>query len=260
MEITWKSADSYEFYMGRWSRLVARAFIKWLSPPAGLKWLDIGCGSGALSEEIVNNCHPTELIAIDQSENFVNEVQRRLGKLALCKVGNALSLPVKDNAVHFAVSGLVLNYISDPVKALVEMRRAVAPKGTAAIYVWDYSGKMDFLNKFWDAAVALDPTASTLHQGRRFQNTTAEALRGFFVDARYANIETAPMDTETFFQKFDDYWKPFLGGQGPAPTYLMSLDESARQKLRDRIFASLPFQADGTIRMYSRAWAVKGQA
>jgi len=259
IEDSWKIGDPYEYFMGRWSRLVARAFIDWLSPSSGQKWLDIGCGSGALSEAVISNCKPAELTAIDQSDGFVKEVQKRLGNLVHCRVGNALSLPVEDTSVHFAVSGLVLNFISEPIKALTEMKRVTTPGGTVAIYVWDYSGKMEFLNRFWDTAVTIDPKASALHEGYRFPNSTAEVLRGLFDYAGYVDIESAPIDIETHFRDFDDYWRPFLGGQGPAPTYLMSLGETDRQILRDRLIKCLPIQNDGSIRMYARAWAVKGK-
>lgn len=260
IEDSWKLGDQYEYFMGRWSRLVARAFLDWLSPSSGLKWLDIGCGSGALSEAVINNCKPTEVTAIDQSDGFVKEVKKRLGKLAHCRVGNALSLPVEDASVHFAVSGLVLNFISEPIKALTEMKRVTTRGGTVAVYVWDYSGKMELLNRFWDVAVTIDPAASALHQAIRFPNSTAEALRRQFVTTGFVDIESVPIEIETHFRDFDDYWKPFLGGQGAAPTYLMSLDEADRQILRDRLFKSLPIQDDGSIRMEARAWAVKGKA
>jgi SAM-dependent methyltransferase len=245
--------------MGRWSRIAARSFIEWLAPSAGRKWLDIGCGSGALSETIIKNCSPAGVTAIDQSEGFVREIQKRLGNLVQCRVGNALSLPAPDASVHFAVSGLVLNFISEPVQALSEMKRVTTPGGTIAVYVWDYSGKMEFLNSFWDTAVTLDPTASALHEGVRFPNTTAEALIALFDSAGVEDIEAAPVDIETHFRDFDDYWKPFLGGQGPAPTYLMSMDEKDRQILRDRLIESLPVQNDGSIRLEARVWAVKGK-
>ena len=121
MKDSWESGDSYEYYMGRWSRLVAESFIDWLSPSSGLKWLDIGCGSGALSDAIINNHQPAVLIAIDQSENFIRTAQKRLGSGVRCRVGNALSLPLDNASVNIAVSGLVLNFIPEPVKALSEM-------------------------------------------------------------------------------------------------------------------------------------------
>ena len=139
------------------------------------------------------------------------------------------------------------------------MKRVTTPGGIVAVYVWDYSGKMDILNKFWDAAVTINPKASTLQEAYRFPNSTAEALWGSFETAGFVDIESTPIDIETHFHDFDDYWNPFLGGQGPAPTYLMSLDDAQRTKLRDLLVGSLPIQDDGSIRMDARAWAVKGK-
>jgi len=255
---SWKSVDPYEYFMGRWSRRIAHPFLDWLSPAHGLRWLDVGCGSGALSETILNHCVVAELTAVDQSDEFVRDIQKRLGKLARCRVGDATALPAENDSVDYTVSGLVLNFISEPIRALAEMKRVTTASGTVAIYVWDYTGKMDFLNKFWDTVVKLDPTASTLHEGYRFPDSTAKALTVLFEDAGFVNIESAPLDIVTHFRDFDDYWKPFLGGQGPAPTYLMSLEESNRQRLREALVDCLPIQDDGSIQLRARAWAVKG--
>ena len=254
---TWQRADAYENFMGRWSRLVATKFTHWLSPPSGRKWLDIGCGSGALSEAIIKNCNSAELTAVDQSEGFLQETQRRLGGAVRCLVGDALSLPIESASIHYAVSGLVLNHVSDPLKALAEMKRVTAAGGTAAVYVWDYSGKMEFLNTFWDTAVRLDPQAEALHQGRRYPFATEQGLRELFETTGFEKIESAPLEIDTRFQDFEDYWNPFLGGQGPAATYLMSLDESMRQTLRERLYATLAIHADSSNLMTARAWAVK---
>jgi SAM-dependent methyltransferase len=258
MEDSWQSGDPYEYYMGRWSSLVAKLFTDWLSPSSGIKWLDIGCGSGALSAAIINRHKPEKVTAIDQSKGFVSTAQKRLGSLADCMVGNALSLPLEDSSVNTTVSGLVLNFIPEPEKALAEMRRVTTVGGTVAVYVWDYAGKMDFLNHFWDIAVELNPAASNLHEGHRFPESNAGGLKEIFKRSGFVEVETAPLEINTDFRDFDDYWKPFLGGQGPAPTYVLSLDKSEREKLRDALLMRLPIQADGSISLRARAWAVKG--
>jgi SAM-dependent methyltransferase len=244
--------------MGRWSGIVAESFTDWLALSSGLKWLDIGCGSGALSEAVINKNKPAKLIAIDQSESFLNTAKKRLESLADCIVGNALSLPLVDSLVDATVSGLVLNFIPEPVKALAEMRRVTTPGGGVAIYVWDYAGKMDFLNHFWDIAVEQNPKTSILHEGHRFPESNADGLLKIFKQTGLVEIETTPIELTTNFRDFDDYWKPFLGGQGPAPTYVQSLDKSERIKLRDALLERLPIQVDGSISMLARAWAAKG--
>jgi ubiquinone/menaquinone biosynthesis C-methylase UbiE len=259
MKDFWESGDPYEYYMGRWSLLVAESFVDWLSPSSGLNWLDIGCGSGALSEAIIKNHKPAALTAIDQSEDFVKTAQKRLGNRAHCRVGNALSLPLDNCSVNIAVSGLVLNFIPEPEKALSEMKRVTDARGTVAVYLWDYAGKMDFLRHFWDAAVEIKPEVLNLHESKRFPDSNAKALKRLFKKAGFVDIETAPIEITTHFRDFDDYWKPFLGGQGPAPSFVLSLEEGEKNKLRQKLKERLPTRLDGSISMVARAWAAKGK-
>jgi ubiquinone/menaquinone biosynthesis C-methylase UbiE len=258
MKDSWESGDPYEYYMGRWSRLVAQSFVDWLSPSSGLNWLDIGCGSGALSQIVINNHKPAALTAIDQSEGFVQIAQKRLGSQAQCRVGNALSLQLGDSSVDITVSGLVLNFIPEPEKALSEMIRVTSAGGTIAGYIWDYAGKMDLLRYFWDAAVELKPEALSLHESRRFRDSNAATLQWLFESVGLVDIETSSFEITTRFRDFDDYWKPFLGGQGPAPSFVMSLDEADKSKLENALETRLPRGPDGTIPMTARAIAVKG--
>ena len=209
MKDSWKSGDPYEYFMGRWSSLAARGFLDWLSPGHGLKWLDVGCGPGALSEAVIHGFGPAKLTAIDQSERFVRTAQRRLGGKAICRVGNAVDLPVEDCSVDLTVSGLVLNFISDVDDALAEMKRVTATGGTVAIYVWNYAGRMDFLQKFWEAAAELRNEASALNEAKRFSDYNSEALMKIFSEAGFDQVITAPIEIDTHFADFDDYWKPF---------------------------------------------------
>jgi hypothetical protein len=155
------------------------------------------------------------------------------------------------------VSGLVLNFVSDPHAALAEMARATGKGGTIAAYVWDYAGKMELMRFFWDAAAALDPNAASLDEGVRFPLCRPEALTKLFVESGLKDVDVEPLDTTTPFRNFDDYWQPFLGGQGPAPAYAMSLDETARTRLHDRIRERLPIDANGSISLVARAWAIR---
>ncbi len=254
---SWNLGASYELFMGRWSRLVARSFVAWLAPAPQRAWLDVGCGSGALSEAIITQAAPIQLTAVDQSDGFVRDLQNRLRQSVICKVGNAVDLPVADGSVDLAVSGLVLNFVSQPDKALTEMQRVTVPGGTVAIYIWDYAGQMESLSKFWDAAARLDPKAAALDESRRFADFTPERLCHLFEDAGLADIKSSVIDIETFFSNFDDYWTPFLGGQGPAPTYVASLEPPAQDRLRDQLRATLPTERDGSIRLAARALAIR---
>lgn len=254
----WAQGASYERYMGRWSRPVAAEFLDWLAIPPGKAWLDVGCGSGALSQRIVDSATPAAVVGIDSSEGFVaHAAAHAMG--AQFRVGDAQALPVGDREFDAVVSGLVLNFVPDQPKAVAEMRRAARPGGKVAVYIWDYGGEMQLIRRFWDAAIALDPAARDLDEAVRFPHCRPEPLRALFEDAGLSDVETTAIDVPTVFSDFDDYWSPFLGGQGPAPGYCMKLAEANRVALRERLKASLPVDGAGRIPLMARAWAVQGQ-
>lgn len=255
----WASGDSYEPYVGRWSRLVAKEFIRWLAISQDRQWLDVGCGTGALSQTILEMANPKMLQGIDRSEGYVEFVRSRVNDpRAEFDVGNAQALPVEQNTYDVAVSGLVLNFVPRPDRMIAEMAHAIRKEGTVALYVWDYAGRMQMMRHFWNAVTALDSTAHDLDEGRRFPICNPDALKSLFHNTGLVQVEVHPIDISTDFKDFDDYWKPFLGGQGPAPGYAMSLSEEQRARLRQRIYNSLPFALDGSIPLTARAWAVKG--
>ncbi len=257
----WTSGDAYEPYVGRWSRLVAHDFVDWLDVPAGRHWLDIGCGTGALSQTILKRAAPQALMGIDPSEGFIAHARRIVGDpRAEFRVGDAQSLPADNQAFDVAVAGLVINFIPDLAVAATEMARVTRRGGTAAAYVWDYAGEMQMMRRFWDAAVALDSAASEKDEGRRFPVCRPEPLAALFKDAGLTNVEVRSIDVPTVFKDFDDYWTPFLGGQAPAPGYCLSLTEDRRAALRDRIRSTLPIRDDGSVHLTARAWAVRGTA
>jgi SAM-dependent methyltransferase len=255
----WSNGDAYEAYVGRWSRLVARAFIAWLGVDDHLCWLDVGAGTGALSAVIAAADDPREIVGVDASADYVEDARRRVDdhrvrfeQADACRLSH-------DARFDAAVSGLVLNFLPDAAAAVRGMRRAVVPGGLVAAYVWDYAGGMELMRSFWDAAVALDPSARDLDEGVRFPLCDPGELAALWRAAGLDAVETTALDVATPFRDFDDYWSPFLGGQGPAPTYLMSLPGSQRMVLRDAVRSSLPIAADGSIPMAARAWAVKGR-
>ena len=174
-------------------------------------------------------------------------------------VGDAQALPFESAQFDTVVSGLVLNFVPHPDLALSEMQRVVRSSGIVAAYVWDYADQMQLTRYFWDAAVKLDPAAFDLDEGQRFQICKPESLTKLFHTVKLNNIEVRAIDIPTVFRDFDDFWKPFLGGQGPAPTYAMSLSEDHRITLRERIRANLPIVADGSIHLITRAWAIRGE-
>ena len=256
MTDVWAEGDSYEPYVGRWSRFVAPVFLDWLAIPPGRRWLDVGCGTGALTATILDRGAPSEVVAVDPSEGYLDWAASHVDDPRVrFEVADAEHLPAV--VADVVVSGLVLNFVRDPAAVLAAMC-AVAPAGLVAAYVWDYAGKMELMRHFWDAAVALDPAAVDLDEGVRFAICRADRLASLWHDAGLADVTVCPIDVPTRFSDFDDYWTPFLGGQAPAPGYAMSLDERRRGQLRDRIRSSLPIEPDGSIELVARAWAVRG--
>lgn len=258
-EDAWAAGDLYEPYVGRWSRLVAKEFLTWLPVPARKDWLDVGCGTGALSEAILEGGMPNAVKGIDPSAGFIAYAKARLSdRHATFEVGDAQSLPVESASFDAAVAGLVLNFVPNPALAVAEMARAVRSGGVVAAYVWDYAGKMELMRYFWDAAVALDRAAFDLDEGRRFPLCQPTPLAELFKLAGLGEVEVRPIDVTTRFRDFGDYWSPFLGGQAPAPGYAMSLSEERRAALRERLRSDLPIAKDGSIHLIARAWAARG--
>ena len=255
----WASGDSYEPYVGRWSRLVAKEFIPSLAVAENSLWLDVGCGTGALSQTILEMASPKTVNGIDRSEAYVEAARSIVNDpRAEFEVGNAQTLSFESETFDAAISGLVLNFVPRPDQMVAEMARVVGKRGMIALYVWDYAGKMQMMRHFWNAVAALDPAARDLDEGRRFPICHPDSLKKLFQNAGLFQVEVDSIDISTHFKDFNDYWAPFLGGQGPAPGYAMSLSDEQRARLRQRIYNSLPFALDGSIPLTARAWAVRG--
>ena len=254
---TWERGNPYEQYVGRWSRQVAPLFLSWLGIPAGRRWLDVGCGTGAFCAAIVDHCSPSSVAGVEPSDGFLQMMKEKLAGCAVLHQGSATAIPLQDAAVDVVVSGLVLNFVADQRAALAEMARVTGNGGTIGAYVWDYAGKMELMRHFWDAAVELNPDAAKMDEGVRFPLCRPDALMAQFAVAGLVGPEVTAIDIPTPFASFESYWQPFLGGQGPAPAYAMALDETARARLRDRIRARIPMHEDGSISLIARAWAIR---
>ena len=258
---TWSSGSAYESYIGRWSRLVAPEFLDWLAIPPRRRWLDMGCGTGALTDAILARCEPRSVVGIDPSESFVAHARTTIvDAQAKFQTGTAATTGLGDSEVDVVVSALVLNFVPDLGAALVEARRVVSPGGVVAGYVWDYAEGMQLLRRFWDAAVVVDPAARALDEAFRFGIAAPEPLAAAFAAAGLSAVDVRPIEVPTVFADFDDLWKPFLGGTGPASAFAAALAEPARSALRERLRSSVEAEPDGSIRLVARAWAVRGQS
>lgn len=256
---SWGSGDPYALYVGRWSRKVALKFLPWIGSPQGATWADVGCGTGVLAECILALCNPKSVSGIDRSEGFVLEARRRVRDSRTdFRTGDATALPWEAAAFDFTISGLVLNFVPDHEAMVKEMARVTKPSGTVAAYVWDYAGKMEMMRYFWDAALAVSPQDSKLDQAERFPVCQPQPLMSLFKSAGLNSVLVDAIEVPTVFRDFEDYWQPFLGKQGAAPTYLASVDEDVRSRIRETLREMLPAGADGRIQLTAKAWAVRG--
>jgi SAM-dependent methyltransferase len=256
----WQAGDSYDLYMGRWSRQIAPRFLDWLSPANELDWLDVGCGTGALSAAILERFNPASLVGVDPSEGFLQKARANVAdERVTFLVGDAQALPVETDSRDAVVSALVLNFVPDREKALGDMKRTARSGATVAFYVWDYpQGGMEFMRAFWAAAAELDPKARDLAEDRRFPFCNADDLTRLAASAGLTSVESIEIEIPTVFRDFEDYWHPFTLGAGPAPGYCMSLDPQTRERLRERLHRALPRSPGGAIPLKARAWAVRG--
>jgi len=250
---------AYETYVGRWSRRVAEVFVQWLEASAGQRWLDVGCGTGALTESLLARTNPAQVVGVDPSAGFLETARARISDTRTeFRVGDAELLPFPDRSFDLVVSALTLNFVPDAGRALTEFVRVTASGGVVAAYVWDYADGMAMMRYFWDAATTLDSAAVELDEGRRFPMCRPEPLCQLWTDAGLDEVAAQAIEVPMVLVDFADYWTPFLGGQGPAPAYVAALTDERRNALRDLLRARLPANPDGSIPLTAKAWAVRG--
>lgn len=254
---SWSAGQNYEYYMGRWSRMIASKFLAWLAPPQAADWLEIGCGTGALTSGILQNCSPRSVLATDASEDFLGHARSGINDpRASFKTATAQELPAGDDSIDIVTSALVLNFLPDRRASLMEMQRVLRPGGVLSFYVWDYpGGGIGFIDAFWKAAASLDPKAADLDEGFRFPFCTTDGLAGLCAEAGISDPAIAPIEIVTEFQDFEAFWHPFTLGAGPAPGYCSNLGLEQRDRLKAQLYENL--HVDGPVRLTAKAWAVK---
>ncbi|WP_372671437.1 class I SAM-dependent methyltransferase [Amycolatopsis kentuckyensis] len=257
----WQSGDAYEAYIGRWSRRIAATFVRQLDVPASRRWLDVGCGTGALTSAVLTAADPAEVAGVDPSEGFLKTARESVtDPRASFEVADARELPFPDDRFDVVVSGLVLNFVPDPAAAAAEIARVTVPGGLAAAYLWDLAEGMELIRLFWDTATELDPGIADRHEGRQFPLCRPEPFGRLWTEAGFAKVTVGEIKIPTVFKDFDDYWQPFLGAQGPAPAYLATLPEARRNQIRELLRSRLPTNPDGSIPLSASAWVVRGTA
>jgi SAM-dependent methyltransferase len=252
----WNDAVGYEAYVGGWSRAVAPQFLAWLALPSGLKWLDVACGTGALTASILSCAEPNEVIGVDASNDYLASARRNCRDPRVRFVaGDANALSFEGKTFDVSVSGLALNFIAFD-RALAEQRRVVRPGGMIAAYVWDYAGEYEFARRFWDAALSIDPRAADFDPGRKATICREKNLYEALVNAGCTGVDTFALNESGEFPSRDDYWHAFDGRQGSTAEYLSLLTDEKRVRLRDTLLSTM--NAHGPVRLKVRALAVKG--
>lgn len=252
----WNDPVGYEAYVGHWSRSLAPRFLHWLALPAGLKWLDVACGTGALTSVILQHCAPNEVVGIDASAEYLASAG------ASCQdprvqflIGDANVLSFPSTSFDVSVSALALNFIAHD-RALGEQRRVVRPGGIIAAYVWDYAGEYEFARRFWDAALSIDWRAAAYDPGRKAAICSEQSLRKALVAVGCKNVQTCALDDEGEFPSREAYWRTFDGRQGSTSEYLSLLTDQERLRLEDAVLSNM--NPTGPVKLKVRALAVKG--
>jgi SAM-dependent methyltransferase len=250
------SGEAYDRFVGRYSTPLARAFADLAGVGVGAVALDIGCGPGALTAELVRRLGSDPVAAIDPSDPFVAECRRRNPGVDV-RLASAEALPFADRTFDRALSQLVLHFVADPASAALEMRRVLRPGGVAAACVWDFHDGMLLIRHFWDSALTVDPgapdEAATLHFGRDGE------IGDLFTAAGFEQVTTGAVTVEAAYEDFDDLWAGFTGGTGPAGAFCKSLAPRLRDRLRDELRRSLG-DPRGAFTLPARAWYATGRA
>lgn len=239
--------------MGRYSTLLAPQLADYAGVRSGQRVIDVGCGPGALTSELVKRVGPTNVFAVDPSESFVSAVRERFPEVDV-RLAVAEQLPFPDKAFDAALAQLVVHFMSDPVAGLTEMARVVRDDGVVAACVWDHAGGQGPLSVFWQAARELDPTVGD--ESRR-AGARAGHLAELFVKAGLRRVESATLVATVAHATFEDWWGPFTLGVGPAGAYTAGLDANRRTELRERCRKLLPA---APFDVAARAWTARGLA
>jgi SAM-dependent methyltransferase len=255
-EIRFNDGAAYERYMGKWSQAAGDTFLDWLAPAPGLRWLDVGCGSGAFTEMLLARCAPVSVHGVDPSEAQLAYARTRSpSRFVQFQQGDAMALPFPDDAFDVAVMPLVIFFVPDPAKGVAEMARVVRPGGTVAAYGWDLLGG-GF--PYEALKVELQELGVPLPDPPSRDACEIEVMRELWSGAGLGAIETREFTVQRTFADFDDYWTTVHGGPSIGPR-LAAMAPEDLAALKARMRTLLPADGAGRITCSGRANAVKGR-
>jgi ubiquinone/menaquinone biosynthesis C-methylase UbiE len=258
IKVAFDNADAYERYMGRWSRAVGEKFLAWLDLLKSLRWLDVGCGSGAFSELVGERCAPKSLSGVDPSAAQIEFARGRIPN-GNFRVADAMSLPHGDGEFDIVASALVLHFIPDRARAFAEMKRVAKPGGLVTGYTWERTAISDFA-PYAPMMRAIRSLGVEPMQSPTVPEQSPEGLRASVQAAELTGIEVSRIEASQTFRDFDDYWEIQTLTISPAGKTVEQLDEVQRARLRHILLETLPAAADGTISYPARAVAFKARA
>jgi SAM-dependent methyltransferase len=246
-------ADAYDRFMGRYSVLLAPQLADLAGVRDGQRVLDVGCGPGALTAELVQRLGPTAVSAVDPSEPFVAAARERHPDVSVQRA-SAEQLPFPDDAYDAALAQLVVHFMSEPSAGVAEMRRVTRRDGVVAACVWDHAGGHGPLSVFWKVARELDPDVA---DESRLVGAREGDLRRLFESVGLREVEETPLSSSVVHPTFEEWWEPFTLGVGPAGAHMAALDAGQQTRLRERCREALP---DAPFTVTARAWTARGLA
>jgi ubiquinone/menaquinone biosynthesis C-methylase UbiE len=255
-EIRFDDGAAYERMMGIWSGLAGAIFIDWLKAPQGWRWIDVGCGNGAFSEQLVNRCAPAAVQGVDPSQGQIDFARKRpAARLAKFEIGNAMALPFADNTFDAATMALVIFFVPEPAKGVAEMARVVRPGGTVAAYAWDILGG-GFPQEPLRAELRTMGIESLLPPS--VEASRLDAMRDLWRGAGLEAVETREIEVQRTFADFEEFWEITLLGASVAPT-MAAMSPADIERLKRQLRARVAADAGGRVTLSARANAVKGR-
>jgi ubiquinone/menaquinone biosynthesis C-methylase UbiE len=249
--------EAYELTMGRWSRVAGEEFLDWLSLPKGLRWLDIGCGSGAFTELVLDRSAPSAISGVDPSEDQIAFAKSRAAASRVdYRLGDALSLPFGDEEFDVAVMALVIGQLSDSAKAMAEMKRVVRPEGMVATYVWDGPDKGHPQQPLFDTLKAI---VGELKRGPGNQARPIGALKDLFDESGLEDVTSRSIEIQLRFKDLDEFWVAQTALASRAVQAIRNLSELDLERFKASLRERLPTDADGCIAYTAQANALKGR-
>jgi SAM-dependent methyltransferase len=256
--LTFADSDSYERFMGQWSRAVGSRFLEWISGPSGLNWLDVGCGTGILMELIVQRCAPAAVFGIDPQRAQIEHAKRQtFAPRVTLRVAHAEALPFSDAAFDIVACALALNFIGDRPRALAEMRRVARRNATVAAFVWDFEAER---SPSWPLRVAMRTIGVDVPEIPGTAASSVSALMRMFEQARFREISTTTIGVKLGYADFDAFWIAQTPSYSPTTRVIEAMSQPEREELMVRVRGAVPSRDDGRIEYEAVANAVKARA